>query len=206
MDGEGSLNLDPTQDAIEPAIALQESAPAIAWMESSDRHVYQVHVKGWTGAGWQRLGQSLNIDPTSHAMNPSIALFGGSPHVAWTEIDGNGVSRLFVKHWTNGAWVPDGESLNRDPARHAMSPALMRIGSALYAAWTEYDPKGISQVHVARWTGRRWEPIDPGLETDPSIVSSSPSLADSGAGAHIVWKEINGNGLFHIVVKSLRTK
>lgn len=209
MDGNGPLNMAPLRDATEPAIALEGSMPYIAWMELSDQNFYQVYVKRWNGSGWESLGGSLNMDPTKHALNPSIVLFGKSPYVAWTEIDPEGVSRLYVKHWGDGTWTSDGKSLNiasMEPVRHAMSPSLLQVGSGLYVAWSEPNAKGLSQIHVKHWTADRWESDDQQLNATPVTAAVSPSLTGLGSVAYIVWKEIGQNGLFQIVVKHLQTE
>ena len=206
MDENGSLNVSPARDAIEPAIALQGSVPYLTWTEFSDRNFYQVYVKRWNGSTWELLGRSLNLDPENHALNPSIAFLGEVPYVAWTEINGEGVSHLHVKHWDNGSWVSDGTSLNSDPTRHALSPSLALTGSTLYLAWTEYNAKGISQIHVKHRTGDRWESDDQRLNTVPPSAASAPSLIGSGSSVYVAWKEVYENGLAQIVVKQLQTQ
>lgn len=206
MDGNDSLNISPTRDAIEPAIVLQGSVPYLAWAELSDQNFFQVNVKRWNGSTWELLGRSLNRDPENHALNPSIAFLGEVPYVAWTEIDGEGVSQLHVKHWDNGSWTADGTGLNIDPTRHAMNSSLVQAGSTLYAAWTEYDAKGISQIHVKHRTGDRWESDDQRLNTVPPSASSALSLIGSGSSVYVAWKEVYGNGLAQIVVKQLQAQ
>ncbi len=204
MAGSESLNISPTRDAIEPAILFQGSAPYITWAELSDQNFYQVYVKRWNGSAWEALGRSLNLDPENHALNPSIAVLGETPYVAWIEINGKGISQLQVKRWENGSWVADGTSLNSDPTRHALSPSLVQAGSTLYVAWAEYDAKGITQIHVNYRAGDRWESGDPRLNADPPAAASAPALAGSDTAVYIAWKEVYQNGLAQIVVKQLQ--
>jgi len=203
LDGIGSLNISPMRDAIRPALALQGSVPYLAWTELSDMNFFQVYVKRWNGSNWEELGQSLNMDPENHALNPSIAVLGGTPFVAWTETDGRGVFQLHVKHWDQNGWIVDGKNLNIDSGRHAMSPSLIQSGSTVYLAWTEYDANGISQVHVKHRAGDRWESDDQQLNTAPPAASSAPSLASGNGKIYIAWKEIYPNGLAQITVKHL---
>jgi len=202
--GNESLNISPTRDAIEPAILLQGSVLYITWAELSDQNFYQVYVKRWNGSTWEALGRSLNLDPESHALNPSIAVLGETPYVAWIEINEKGISQLQVKRWENGSWVANGTSLNSDPTRHALSPSLVQAGSTLYAAWTEYDARGITQIHVSHRAGDRWESDGPRLKAAVPAASSAPALAGSDTAVYIAWKEVYQNGLAQIVVKQLQ--
>jgi len=205
-DGNDSLNISPARDAIKPAIALQGSVVYLAWAELSDQNFYQVYVKRWDGSKWDLIGQSLNMNPERHALNPSIAILGPTPYVAWIETDENGIFQLHVKHWDQGRWVVDGRNLNVDPGRHAMSPSLVQAGSSVYLAWMEYDARGISQVHVKHRAGDRWESDDQRLNVMPPTASSAPSLAAWNGGIYIAWKEVYPNGLAQIVVKHLASR
>ncbi|MBI3811497.1 MAG: hypothetical protein HY283_04745 [Nitrospirae bacterium] len=203
--GSESLNISPTRDAIEPAIVFLGSVPHVTWAELSDHNFYQIYVKRWNGSAWEKLGQSLNLDPENHALNPSIAVLGETLYVSWIEINGKGVSQLQVKRWESGAWVADGTSLNRDPTRHALSPSLAQAGPTLYLAWTEYNAKGVTQIHISHRVGDRWESDDPRLNAAPLTASSAPALAGSDTAVYIAWKEVYQNGLAQIVVKRLQT-
>jgi hypothetical protein len=203
LDGTGSLNISPARDAIRPALALQGSVPYLTWAELSDLNFFQIYVKRWNGSSWDLLGRSLNMDPENHALNPSIAILGETPYVAWIETDGKGIFQLNVKHWDQNRWIVDGKNLNIDPGRHAMSPSLVQSGSTLYLAWTEYDEKGISQIHVKHRAGDRWESDDQQLNAAPPTASSGPSLATWKGAIYIAWKEVYPNGLAQIIVKHL---
>ena len=203
LNGSGSLNISPARDAIRPTLALQGSVPYLAWAELSDLNYYQIYVKRWNGSSWDALGQSLNMNPENHALNPSIAVLGDSPYVAWIETDEKGIFQLHVKHWDQGRWIDDGKSLNIDSGRHAMSPSLIQSGSTVYLAWTEYDANGISQVHVKHRVGDRWESDDQQLNAAPPTASSAPSLAPGNGAIYIAWKEVYPDGLAQILVKHL---
>jgi hypothetical protein len=202
--GDGSLNISPTRDAIEPAVASQGSAVYVAWSELSDQNFYQVHVKRWNGSEWETLGPSLNLDPENHALNPSIVIVGQTPYAAWIEINGKGVSQLQVSRWENDSWVADETRVNSDPTRHVLSPSLVQAGSTLYVAWVEYDAKGITRVHVNHRSGDRWLSDDPRLISTSSAAASSPALAGSDTAVYIAWKEVYPNGVAQIVVKQLQ--
>jgi hypothetical protein len=205
-DGPGSLNISSARDAIKPAMALQGSVLYLTWTELSDENYYNVYVKRWDGSKWDLLGQSLNMDPGHQALNPSIAVLGDTPYVAWIETDGNGIFQLHVKRWDQGRWIVDGKNLNMDPGRHAMSPSLVQSGPTVYLAWMEYDAKGISQLHVKHRSGPRWESDDQRLNAIPPTASSAPSLAAWNGAIYIAWKEVYPNGLAQILVKHLASR
>jgi hypothetical protein len=203
--GDRSLNISPRRDAIRPAIVSTGPISYVAWTEPTDRNVYRVHVKRWNGSTWERLGESLNLDPGNHALSPSLVLIGQTPHAAWIEFDANGVSQLHVKHWENNAWVADGGALNEDPARHAFSPSMGRAGSRPYVAWTEYDGQGSPRIHVKYRNGTRWVPDDP--RSDPKAAASSDAiLTGSDDAVSMAWKEVDPNGVAQIVVKQIRIR
>ncbi len=204
MIGDGPLNVSLLHDAIEPSIAFEETALYAAWMELSDQGFYQIRVKRWDGSQWEPLGGPLNINPSSHAMRPSVALRNRIPSVAWIEIDASGVAQFYVKSWDQDRWTSPRESLNADRTQHSLSPSLRRIGSDLYAAWAEADGNGISQIHVARSVGDRWERSSTQLNTSPPVYSTTPYLASLGENLYVAWKEVSQNGLFQIMVKSGR--
>jgi hypothetical protein len=206
MAGIEGLNISPSRDAIEPALALQGPVPYITWIELSDQNFYQVYVKRWDGSYWDLLGGSLNMDPMSHASSPSIAFLGETPYTAWIEINAEGVSQLHVKHWDNGSWLPDGKSLNIDPGHHALSPSIAQRGATLYVTWAEHDANGVSRIHVKHWTGDQWESDDQNLNTVPTTAAASPSLAASDSALYVAWKEVFTDGLFRIIVKRLQAE
>lgn len=201
LDGDGSLNLPPSRDAVHPAIVINASDPYITWMQLSDEGFYQIHVKRREASGWNSMGGGLNMDPHSHAMNPSIVLDGHTPYIAWTEINPEGISQLYMKGWSEGKWESIGGSLNLDPARHATKPALLQAGPDLYLAWAEPNAEGISKIHVKRRTRGGWERLDSYLNSAGLRTAVSPSIAGSDSGLFISRKEINRNGLFQIIVK-----
>ncbi|HEY4485205.1 MAG TPA: hypothetical protein VI702_02620 [Nitrospiria bacterium] len=203
--GDAPLNVSTARDAMRPPISQSGDTAYAAWMEMSDQFLYQIHVKQWTGTDWQPMGGSLNMQAARHAMSPSIAVQGQTPYVAWTEIDDAGTSRLYLKHWTGTEWAADGESQNLDPSRHALSPAIWRDDAGLFLAWTEYDDRGLSRVHIKRKTNRGWEEME-NRPVNSGAASAAPVLAGAGKSMYAAWKEMDSNGLFQIAVRRLEIK
>lgn len=82
-----SLNVDPTQPAERPNLALDAAGrPLLAWAEgqAGSRRVY---AKRWTGARWQLLGGGpLNLNPRQDAQSASVTVDGsGRAVIAWCE-------------------------------------------------------------------------------------------------------------------------
>jgi len=206
LDEGGSLNISATRDAIEPFLVLQASVPYLTWIELSEQNFYQVYVKRWNGSHWELVGGSLNMEPTNHALNPSMAILGETPYVSWVEINSAGVSQLYVKNWDGNSWVTDGGSLNMDSGHHALSPSMVRQGPTLYIIWSELNADGISQIHVKHWSGKEWESDDQQLNSVPTKNAIAPSLAASDTAVYVSWKEVFPDGLYRIMVKQVKAK
>ena len=197
-----SLNVDSAKDALNPSIVMVGSTPYVAWCENASQGRFQVYVKRWTGETWARVGDSLNINPSAHALSPSIASNGSAPYMAWVEFNETGIAQVYAKHWVNGTWVQDGGSLNMDSSHHALSPSLAFKEDIPYVTWAESDSKRITQIHVKHWTGSDWAFDEESLNLDASRPASAPTLAVLRGRPYAAWKENGEDGLFRIVVKT----
>lgn len=197
-----SLNEDPLKDAMEPSIVMVGSTPYVAWCEKAANGRFQVYVKHRTGEAWIRDGESLNMDPSAHALSPSIASNGTIPYVAWVEFNEKGISQVHVKHWMNDTSIKNGGSLNVDPSHHALSPSLAFRNDTPYVAWAESDSRGVTQIHVKYWTGSDWALEEQTLNLDASELALAPTLGVWEDRPYVAWKESDGGGLFNIVVKA----
>lgn len=147
---------------------------------------------------WVTDGEVLNIASnketgvaaTPHALAPSITIKGELPYVAWSEIDSNGFSRIYVKHKVGKEWVQDGGALNISPVRHAGLPVLTSAGNNLYVVWSENDPKNISQVYVKQWDGEKWTQHGGSLNINPLNQALNPVIAGSGQSLYAAWSEV----------------
>jgi hypothetical protein len=190
-----TLNFDPTQDALEPTLALDTSGnPVVAWQESFDnRSAYRVYVKRWTPQGWALYSGALNLVATQSATAPALALeANGAPVVAWSEDEG-GTKRVFVKRWQSGAWTTLGAAVNASPIHDAERPALAidRDGRPVLA-WQEYNGQQF-QIFVKGWNGAGWQAPNNNaapLNVNPVNDAVTPSLALASSGEPVVaWDE-----------------
>jgi hypothetical protein len=153
-------------------------------------------IPGNGGNGGIVASSSLNIDPASHAVHPSLAVFNDQRYVIWEECtpaqatthgsstpgwdqdhpcDHNAASKIYVRQGANWDLLSDPAfggrtDLNRDPARHGHNSTLAYDGSNLYAAWKERG--GASNLYVLKFDGSSW--TDTAL---PSLASDDrPAL------------------------------
>jgi Ca2+-binding RTX toxin-like protein len=106
-----TLGGDPS-NAATPAIVADATGPWVAWTQTSGgvQGLYVAHdVNGvWQAAGGSATGSGLALAGAS-ASNPSIALVGGEPVVAFTSTSAAGRA-VVVEAWNGSAWVGLGGS------------------------------------------------------------------------------------------------
>lgn len=194
----GSLNQDVNRSAANPSLAFNGSTPYIAWQET-DGINNKIWVRYYDGFNWQPQGAQLNVDANRSATNPSLAVNGGVPYVAWNETTA-GASRLYVKRYSGGLWQLCGSYLNYDANYSALNPSLAFSGSTPYVAWQESD--GLRQhVWVKYYDGASWQPCGSFLNVDANRNATNPSIcADSGIPA-VAWQEETVAGPTSVYVK-----
>jgi hypothetical protein len=92
----GVLNVDRSRNAFLPQIVDVGGTSWVVWEETSGSN-YQIRVKQWTGSAWVAVGGPLNVDATKQALEPTMASVGGTPYVAWEEMNGSNVNQIRVK-------------------------------------------------------------------------------------------------------------
>ncbi len=166
----GVVNVDPTKIAQASRLASVAGVPYIAWEEYNASSVNQVHVARWTNSAWEQVGGVLDIDPTKHAGEPSVASLDGTPYVVW-EDETYGGGQVHVASWTGSAWSLVGDALNPATTRYGQVPRLAFAGNVAYVAWNE--PTGsVSQVRVSQLAID--VPGPPAATTDPGATTPSP--------------------------------
>ncbi|NKE70643.1 hypothetical protein [Candidatus Manganitrophus noduliformans] len=110
---------------------------------------------------------------------------------------------------------PLGSSLNVDPARHAVHPALAVVQGTPYVIWEECappsqpNPSGLasdhpcnldepSKIYVKRWNGSSWELVTEGtgqddLNKNDTAHSHSPTITADQNEIYVAWREIGQN-------------
>jgi hypothetical protein len=212
-----SLNIDSGLHAEEPKLEIIGGVPNVIWVEESGSGNNLVYVKHWDGLGWVQDGGSLNTGFSQSAENPALANHAGVLHAIWFErvsVNGTPVQRVFVKHLTDGNWIPDpdagpGGTLNVDPARDASYPRLASDGSALYAVWVEKNGAGDFQVFVKRLQAGVWGLLaDSGalgsLNVDVARSASEVAIVAFEGVPFVTWDEVAGSGDRRVYIKVYR--
>ncbi len=158
-DGKGFAPLpDPSTLGVGSAVvAVASSGEPVVALSEIQGGVSKLVVRQRTGHGsWLTLGAPLNVNPSSSAVNPSVAVSGDQISVAWREDSGNSRS-LHVKRWNAATqtWTAFGDAINTgniSPSSFS-SLALSATGDPL-VAFTE-----VSTVY--NLLVKQWSPIQP---------------------------------------------
>jgi hypothetical protein len=159
-----ALNVNPTKDAFEPAMAAgtviagQATVPWIAWSEvgaNGKRQIFVNRLDQVSRNAFLNVGGSLNVDQTHDAHAPDITFVGNIPFVSWDEEVGT-TRRVFVRHLASdpqtGTWVLDTpkEGLAVDKTKLATGPDIRATsGGKIVLAYVQGDPdKEASQIIV----------------------------------------------------------
>ncbi len=190
------LNRDTAQPANQPTLtagAIISGAtplPWVTWVETratTGGTTGQIFVsraepdnRAQGGFRWQAVGDALNFDPARTGNQPDLA-FGGAgetvPWVAWTEMGGERVSRIFASRFVDGSWVRIGRqancgtnevacalNLNAAQGAEAVRIATGRLpGETIPTPWLVFTETGIDgtvQIRVMR--------LDRGVADNPS--------------------------------------
>ncbi|MGH2954746.1 MAG: Ig-like domain-containing protein, partial [Solirubrobacterales bacterium] len=200
-----SLNRNVTHNAHNPSLAVVGTQLHVAWNEN-DGTSNKIRVSRFNGSGWDPVADTtggLNQNPAMNAADPSLADIGGIPHVAWSEIDGDGHRQIRVAKLEGGtAWVKVGQDdnptspINKSFNHDAEHPSLAGIGSPArpYVAWTEVDANGVSQVRVAQLkaSGTGWERVADSaspINHASQESAANASLAAVGGVPWVAWTE-----------------
>ncbi|NTV53307.1 MAG: hypothetical protein HGA76_09900 [Candidatus Firestonebacteria bacterium] len=194
------MNLNPQTDASYPWVDAEGDACYVSWTENVNGN-QQVIVKHFDPAAhtWVQDGGPLNLEPISGwATRSSLALYHGTPYVAWAEdanitgySNADGVTKsakvqaIFVKRFLGGVWEQVGNrvSFNRD-VKSAYSPKLKfdTAGSPV-VSWND---DGI--VAVRKWNGSVWEPMGNTLPT-----GGEPELVMKEDVPYVTWSATDSN-------------
>ncbi|MCK5218169.1 hypothetical protein KAR10_01525 [bacterium] len=197
-----SLNLASNMNAVAPSITVFNGTPYVAWQESDgSTWCEQIYVKHYAGGVWVLDGDCLNVVPDANATSPSIAVFNGTPYVAWQEFASwIGCYQIYVKHYADGVWVLDGGTLNFQTSRHAYLPSLAITNNTPYVTWHE-NAAANHQVHVKHYAGDSWVPLNGILNVNASEDAQNPRIAISNGTVYVARQEDpTGIGINRILV------
>ncbi len=206
-DGYGGLNVDSGEYAMFPAIAIYNGTPYVAWEEYNASSICQIYVKYYSGGSWLPTDGygGLNVDPGQRARDPAIAIYNGTPYVAWLEYNASGIDQIYVKYYSGGSWLPtDGYGgLNVDSDQYAYNSAIAMDNGTPYVTWREHNAPAIYQIYVKYYSGSSWLPTDGygGLNVDPGQAARDPAIAIYNGTPYVVWREHNASVIYQIYVK-----
>lgn len=196
------VEVDASRHALAPALAGAPDLLYMTWLEMNPNGIPNVHVKRWDGTAWTLDGGTLNHDRMSFAFDPSIAIAGGVPYVAWTELNKARVAQIFVKHRAPREWVQDGTALNADPRHPALRPTLAAGADApLHLAWSEADARRIHHVYVKRLDPDGWTAIGGPLNVDKGRDAFDVSISLVGSEPYVAWSEATAGTVPQLHVK-----
>lgn len=170
--------------------------------------VLQAFAKRWNSAtsAWVDMGGGLNVDVTTTAWAPSIAVDpSGRPVVAfeqWTS-----PRSVYAFRWESGAWAALGGNLSLDPSRDAGNADVAFDAGGAPLVAVGYNDVGKTYGYVRRWDGSVWS-----TQVGPVSARSSNGLPDGSlvvdaAGRELVAFGTNSGGVVgasdYIVVTAL---
>jgi hypothetical protein len=185
-----SLNLNPARNASAPVLlAKHNQNPVVAFTESNGSKT-QLYVRRWDGTAWQTMqaagfDPSLNLQATSDAADPSLALDqNGRPVVAFSEKNSSDFT-VYVKRWTGSTWEQlGGIYLDVVPSANAITPSIaIGANNQPVVAWSEDQ-----SLIVKRFDGNNWQRL---LGTNINIYRAyTPSIGvDSSNTPFLAWQE-----------------
>jgi len=173
---------------LQPQVRIGEGdVPYVAWRGAHDDGKRDVFVAHWTGAEWTRLGEGVQIDPTSNVGSPAFILDGDSrPLVAFAQ-----GGSLHVKRWSGSDWELIGTELEFGDNAAPTQLSIAVEGDRIAVAWAELHAPGRQPyvVIVKEWSGEEWvmrgEPVTSGT----NVQTRQPSVAYQGGELLLAWYE-----------------
>jgi len=153
-------------------------------------------------ARWLTDGGSINYDNGQNASNASLAVYNGTPFIAWQETSST-TTQIYLKKWNGADWQQLGGSLNHFTSRDASDPSLAINSGIPYVAFNEIGGSGpyYGVIYVRHWTGAVWQE-DGYININGSQGAANPNIAFSNTGIlYIAWTESSA-GYYQTYVKS----
>ena len=196
------LNVSKKSYGMTPRLFLYKGKVYATWSEIVSRDRALIYVKQWDGHKWIKVGKVININPAERAIDPVLASDGKYLYIAWSELDPDKVSQIYVKRWDGKAWELLSGSVNINKKRHAFSPFMVGDGRGrLYIAWSEYSDIYRILIYVKYWNGTGWESLGGPINLNKMRHAIIPSLVVTSFGPYIAWAENDNNNIFQLHVK-----
>jgi len=169
------INKSSSYNAEAPELTVFNSKLYAAWQESNSNNVAQIRVAvfngnltspSWSfvGGGDSTKGLNLIVDPdgNENASVPRMTVFNSSLHLTWLQEKGLSKQMRLAKYNGNDSspeWTVVDRydelgisrfGLNYNILKVAATPVMAASSSKLYAAWSEPDSSGITQIRVVK--------------------------------------------------------
>jgi hypothetical protein len=155
------------------------------------------------GTDFEFVGPTPYLDrvPSDYAYDPSLAMVGNVPYVAWYEDDGNN-DEVRVAHLNEAGngWVRDVDTtspINIDGAtQDATAPSIADVNGVPWVAWQEVASGGTQQnvnVRALNATGTAWVTMGAPVDKVASADAQAPSLTSINGVPWIAWSEQQGS-------------
>lgn len=147
-----------------------------------------------TGARQEVGGAATFAPATGPAIQPTLTVVGGVPHVAYR--DPNEFVRVKRFNSATGAWDELGPAVNQTHSQAGSRPSLAAIGNVPHIAWVEHDGSN-TEVRVSRRNGSDtgWEEIVGGASPINQVdnrLADRPSLLGVDGKPWVAWQETDG--------------
>ena len=192
----GALNVASYHDATNASVAGGNNTVYVAWLEANGPYK-QLYVKHWNGSSWVQDGGgfSLNMYAEGDANQPSLAMAGSTPYVAWYEdITDTPTPQIYVKHWNGSAWVQDGGNVSTG-IYGAANAHLAITNNIPYVLYFEAALAGPLNYLVKHFDGSTWVQDGNHLNLNVSYLpDGSCEIAAANGTPYVCWVEPNADG------------
>jgi hypothetical protein len=150
-------------------------------------------------AAWQRVADpapgGTTDDVTPKVPHVALAVVGDTPYVA--SLSEAGVLTVSRPNRAGTSWVHVGAPLSRSPS--VSDVELASDGRRLWAAWTEADRKGVTDVKVARLVGSRFRVIATDLNRSNRLDAGEIHLEVAAGRVYVAFDHPHGYGRIAVV-------
>jgi hypothetical protein len=172
--GGGSVNADPSADALFPRMTVINGVPWVAYWQivppnggPPSVNIDVAHLSS-DGQSWVQTGPVVSAafgQSGPPVGSPSIASVGGTPYVTFTSRPGSN-SEVLVYSFDGNNWNQVGGGPASDPNADAQSPGIADVGGSPWVTWYIDNPSHV--VEAARLVGGTWQQAGTNANDDPS--------------------------------------
>ncbi len=180
-DGGTGLNIDNSQTASSPALAVHNNELYVIWHEQSTGSNKGIYVKKLQNGTWTSLSGGPVAGPSTTLNTRYFALvsYNGDLYASYTEFNGTAyVNKL--KRYTGTSWVDDQPLSSLQPNSSVGAPAFATYNGSLYMGWTESlgsTPYSKYVVVTKRTANGSWVNVSGSTGIADSITQSQVSLS-----------------------------